>query len=365
MSKKLLDRALNRAESSAGLARALHVSPSTIGRWKREGAPKERQQSLKKFLATEREHETAARVDRQKFLELMKLAGNIDKLPDIRSHEKVRAGRLTSGVDYTRRFSEMLTLGVIDRIEVWAKKLKKRFPDWQLVAVVSQYGKGEHKGYKTVYHQIAPEAGDFAISAEVATPRVHTIGKALDLLREQLEAMAEDASVLVYLHAVTAFNYRLRTDEESSAWETMQRRKREPKTTTSRAVARGWGAHPTTGAAWPTPKPKPKAKKRATKKPARTTKRSSALRQSRKSSANAVRTRSERVSKRKGSERSTTMQKRSSKRPQAKTSKRVTKKSTKTLRTPSRKTTKVQATKQKQKGHKSKPKKPQEKRRNR
>lgn len=366
MASKLLDRAIKQAESLAGLARALNVSPSTVRRWK-TSLPKEREADLRGFAKLEKERGTKQRVDRQKFLELMKVAGSSDLLPDIKSHEKLRAGRLTSGYDYTRRFSEMLTLGLIDRIEVWVRGLKKRFPDWQLVAVVSEYGRGEHKGYKTVYRQIAPEAGDFAISAELATPRVHSAIAAMVLLREQLEGVAKDVTVLTFVHAVTAFNYRLRTDEESSSWETQQRRKREKKK--PKPAVRGWGHHwdNLKDSAWPLKKTKAsktssaKPKKRKTKTP--TTTRLSASRRSLSKPAVVTKPRSKPALKKQKLVVSSSKSKRSSKA----TAKTISTKKTpikspgqatrKILRTPAKKTTLRTSTK--------KAKKSQSKKRNR
>jgi hypothetical protein len=352
MSKKLLSQALKRAESQAGLARALHVSPSTVRRWKADGLPKARRESVEGFLESERERGRSKRNDRNRFLELMKLAGNIEMLPDIRSHERTRAGRQTSGIDYTKRLSEMLSLAVIDSIEIWARGLKKRFPEWQIVVTVSQYGKGEHSKYKTVYHQVAPDAGDFAIRAEVPTPRCASLGEALDAIRTALEALVGDPSVLTFVHAVTVYNYRMRTDEESSAWETQQRKKREPKKKKAKPAVRSWRSHPI----WIPPTtttPKPPSPSSKSRTPITT--RSSASSPSSKVRAVSAKKPSKRASKRKGSASSGRTSKSSTTRRPAtrskvtKKTKSLSKATAKKTRTPSRKTMRIQATKSKRK----------------
>ena len=349
---RLLARALKRAESTSGLARALRVSPSTVTRWKREGLPKGRKASLEKFLSRETKRKEERRTDRNRFLELMKLAGSLEKLPDIKSRERIRAGRQTIGVEHTKRVSQMLTLETIDRLEVWMKGLKRRFPTWQIVVVASQFGRGEHRGYKTVVQQIAPDAGDFAISSELATHASESLSEVMNAMREQLEDLAGDASVLTFVHAVTVYNYRHRTDEEIKAWQDEHRLKTELKSKRKKA-SRGWRAHPTHGEKpWPKPKPK-KQKSPKSKSRTPTTTRSSALSQSSKSSARATTNLSGRASSRKESATSTSTRKSSSK-PAVTTRS----KSRKTMRTPPKKTTsrKTTMTKRSSSPAKQKPK---------
>lgn len=228
MKKPSLAKALRLAESVAGLARALHVSASTVRRWKEKlsevGAEK-----LRRYLKRQDKLVERRKADRNRIYELMKLADVEGKLPSVKSGTKARSGRLTIGVQHVKNFKLMLSLDVLDDIDVWLHSLRKRFSNWQLLAVISQYGVGEHRGYKTVYYQLAPDAGDFAITANVATPAMKSLRDAASFLREKLEEVIEGAKVIAFLHSVTAFNYNKRTSAETSAWETLQRRKREEK----------------------------------------------------------------------------------------------------------------------------------------
>lgn len=260
MSKNPVHRAIKAAESVAGLARALHVAPSTIRRWKTK-LPEDKAPRVVEYLARDAKKAKRRKDDRNRFHELMKLAGEIDKLPNVRSGSKPRTGKRTIGEQHVKRFAMMLSLDVLDDIDVWLKTIRKKFPKWQMMAMISQYGLGEHRGYKTVYYQLAPDAGDFAISANVPTPRCDTLKEAASALREKLEEVIEGSKVLAFLHSVTVFNYTMRTPEEISARETMRRRGREKKRlawenqqrrqkraaetphSTERPTAKGWGLH--------------------------------------------------------------------------------------------------------------------------
>lgn len=226
--KPSLSKALKLAESAAGLARALHVSASTVRRWK-DGISEAGKEKLSRYLQRQDKLVERRRADRNRIHELMKLADAEGKLPALRSGTKERSGRLTVGVQHVKNFKLMLSFDVLDDIDVWLYSLKKRFSNWQLLAIISQYGVGEHRGYKTVYHQLAPDAGDFAISANVATPATKSLRDAGSFLREKLEEVIEGSKVVAFLHSVTAFNYNKRSAEQSSAWETLERRKREEK----------------------------------------------------------------------------------------------------------------------------------------
>lgn len=259
-SKNPVHRAIKAAESVAGLARYLHVTPSTIRRWKTK-LPEDKAPRVAEYLARDAKKAKRRKDDRNRFHELMKLAGEIGKLPNVRSGSKPRTGKRTIGVQHVKRFAVMLSLDVLDDIDVWLKTIRKKFPKWQMMAMISQYGLGEHRGYKTVYYQLAPDAGDFAISANVPTPRCDTLKEAASALREKLEEVIEGSKVLAFLHSVTVFNYTMRTPEEISARETMRRRGREKKRmawetqekrktkaaatphSTERPQAMGWGLH--------------------------------------------------------------------------------------------------------------------------
>lgn len=256
MKRPSLKRALKLAQSVAGLARAVHVSPSTVRRWATK-LTDSATDKLSRYLERQQELVERRKVDLKRIYELMNLAGEIGKLPTGKSGSKPRIGKLTVGVQHVKKFGVMLSLDVIDDIDVWLHSIKKRFPLWQLLAICSQYGLGEHRGYKTVYHQLAPDAGDFAISSNVATPRMGSLNDAMSHLRQNLEAMVENGKVLVFLHTVTAFNYHLRTDDERASKQTQLRREREKErewrrkkelakqvpSSTERTTAQGWGLH--------------------------------------------------------------------------------------------------------------------------
>jgi hypothetical protein len=199
-----------------------------VRRWKEKvsdaGAEK-----LGRYLKRQETLTTRRKADKNRIHELMKLADVEGKLPSIKAGTKVRSGRQTIGVQHVKNFKIMLSLDVLDDIDVWLHSLKKRYTNWQLLAIISQYGVGEHRGYKTVYYQLAPDAGDFAISANVATHATTSLREAESSLREKLEAVIEGSKVIAFLHSVTAFNYNKRKPEEMGTWETLQRRKREEK----------------------------------------------------------------------------------------------------------------------------------------
>ena len=127
----------------------------------------------------------------------MKQAGEIKKLPKARSSEGPRAGRLTVGKYWTKAFNRLLSLELVDDIDAWAMSLKKGFPTWQAIAVTSQYGKGEHRGYGSIYYQLPhPEAGDFAIELTLATGKHGSRSGGVSHLRDLLQERSEGLLVL-------------------------------------------------------------------------------------------------------------------------------------------------------------------------
>lgn len=181
---------------------------------------------LAQHQAERRKEREAKRTDRETFQTLMKLAGEAKKLPTLKPANKPRSGPKTSGHMWTRLYNRMLTLSMIDDIEAWVLGLQKRFGIWQSVVIVSMYGKGEHKGYSTVYFQLGPQAGDFAIESTLATPRTTSKSAVAGAIRDMLEDLATDNTLTTFVHGVTVYNYRMRTEAERKSWETRQRQKR-------------------------------------------------------------------------------------------------------------------------------------------
>lgn len=231
--KRELERAIRAAGgTAAALARRLRVHPSSVRRWLRDGVPKTG--SARILLSTYRDvrkdQRELARRDRQQFALMLKLAGEAKALPHSRSSSGPRTGPRTQGYQYTRAYNQYLTLTLIDDIEGWAQSLPRRQPVWQAAVLVSLYGKGEHRGYKTVYQQfLTIDPGDFALESTLATPRSTSRVRTIGTLRDQLESSLLDASVRTYVHSVTVFNYRLRSEVERRRWESAQRRRRSKK----------------------------------------------------------------------------------------------------------------------------------------
>lgn len=222
---RALERAVKRAGTKRELARELGVHPSTIRRWEDGGVSDEGLKRIATLNTQRGEERERGRVERAQFLEFMKVSGELGMLPDIRSSEGVRAGSKTSGRYWTRRIGLMKGPAAVAAIERAFANVRRSFPVWQAVLTVSMYTKSKHKGYKTVYHQFkeAPEAsGDFAIESEFTTSRTKSLAEAKDSILSQLE----DQEGLVFVHALTIYNYRMRSEEERRAWNTQERRKR-------------------------------------------------------------------------------------------------------------------------------------------
>lgn len=247
--------AVARAEKAAGgmraLAARLGVSPSTINRWRTKGLTKVGRAKLEVYKKQRSEVRRTKREQRKAFEELMSLASKESvperkRLPVGRTREGPRRGPLTQGFRYTRAWNRVLTEDLVSDIIAWMHGVQKRFPIWQAVTVVSQYGKGEHRGYKSVHFQLPhPEVGDFTISAQIATKKSTVREDVISSMETKLEEMVEDTvrgddygeedeedegdeegSLQVYVHSTTVFNYRMRTDRERQQFETRKRNER-------------------------------------------------------------------------------------------------------------------------------------------
>lgn len=222
---RALERAVKRAGTKRELARELGVHPSTIRRWEDDGVSDEGAKRLATLNTQRGEERERGRIERAQFLEFMKVSGELGMLPEIRSSEGTRAGSKTSGRYWTRRIGLMKGPAAVAAIERAFAQVRRSFPLWQAVLTVSMYTKSKHKGYKTIYHQFkeAPDAsGDFAIQSEFTTSRTTSLAEARDSILSQLESQEG----LVFVHAITIYNYRMRSEEERRAWNTQERRKR-------------------------------------------------------------------------------------------------------------------------------------------
>lgn len=244
--------AVQRAEKAAGgmraLARKLKVSPSTINRWRREGLTSVGRKKLEVFRK-ERSEVRRTKKEQRRVFETLMLQAQSEKIPERkrlprgRSKEGPRRGPLTQGHRYTRAWNRMLTESLVEDIVSWMHGVEKRYPIWQAVTVISQYGKGEHRGYKTVYFQLPhPETGDFAISAQIPTKKSTVREDVISSMEEKLTELVEEgdyeaedeedeedgepAKLQVFVHSTTIFNYRMRTERERQQFVTRKREER-------------------------------------------------------------------------------------------------------------------------------------------
>ena len=285
-----LKTALRRVGTKVGVARRLGVSPSTIYRWFRYGVPAREASPARGQLDTLagalREERVSSRQDKALFDELSAAAAaeHPEDVPRVRPGEGVRSGRLTQGYQWTKRIDRMLTVEVMDEIAAWMMTLNRRYPIWQAVVVASQYatdpslrfiGKGPDLGsYKTVVKQLGAKgtpvraaSGEFAMKSEIPTSR-NTSRMALieDLDSRLIGDLPQEEPggprLLVFIHAVTIFNYRRRTPEEQRSWATREKSRRRK-------------AREKKEAQWPKKKTKKRTKKRALSKKAKSRRRPS------------------------------------------------------------------------------------------
>lgn len=274
-----LASALLQAGSAAALGRLLGVRAETVRGWQRRGLTT----GARKLLAELKERQKLSAAEekgkRQTFDLLFKLAGERGDLPKGRSKEGVRAGPRTSGYQWTLGVGLMLTRDLIARIDAWLTSKRRRFPFFQAVAVATEYTKQKFKGYQTVVMKQVPgveEAGDFQVLEQIATRRDTRLAVVRDELIGKLEDALEEGA-LVFIHEVTLFNYRQRTEEERLAWEANKRalRKRRAKRRAKRAKAAPKASPEEKAQSWETKskpsasKKKPQASKTSSAKPSK------------------------------------------------------------------------------------------------
>jgi len=225
--KHELAGAVAKAGGASALARLLGVSPSTVRRWLLRGITP----GGKKLLAILNERRklmaSEERTKRQTFDLLFKLAGERGELKRGRSREGTRAGPRTSGYQWVLAVNEMASIFTVEMIDAWMISHRRRFPFFQATAVTTEYTKQKFKGYKVVRKQVpdVEASGDFAIEEVIATSRSAKLSDVRAELTSKLEDALEEGA-LVYVHEVTLFNYRLRTEKERLAWEAGKRSSR-------------------------------------------------------------------------------------------------------------------------------------------
>lgn len=227
MRKHEIAGAVARAGGAVALARLLGVRPETVRRWVTRGITPGGKRLLAGLDERRKLQAAEERTKRQTFALLFKLAGERGDLRKGRSREGTRAGPRTSGYQWVSAVGKMLTAELIAEIDAWLLSKRRRFPYWQASALATEYTKQKFKGYKVVMRQVADveASGDFAVEEVIATSRSTKLSDVRGQLASKLEDAMEEGA-LVYIHEVTLFNYRLRTDEERLAWEAGKRSSR-------------------------------------------------------------------------------------------------------------------------------------------
>ncbi len=291
-----LARAVALAGSPAALATLLGVRSETVRRWVREGITPKGTAKLAELRERLKYAEQEEQGKRQTFDLLLKLAGERsiehqrqalnegkpykwragDK-PKGRAREGTRAGPRTSGYQWVKAIEKMLTESLIVEIAMWITGRRKRFQFWQASMVISEYSKRKFMNSgsnsleaKNLLLQVpnVPESGDFLANEIVATKRSASLAEVRDTLVAKLEEAIEEGS-LVYIHEVTVFNYRLRTEPERLAWEagkrSLRKKRAKRRAKAKKSTARKSGA-PRKTKVWPNPNPKKKTSKKSSKR---------------------------------------------------------------------------------------------------
>lgn len=170
------------------------------------------------------------------FHELLKLAGETETMPRVRTKDGKRSGQRTVGYYWVKAFRRELSAAVIREIEAWTHTVKgKNYPLWQGTALLSQYALHPTKNFSTGKKVGSPpphtlivrlphrEAGSFA--AQVPVPTRATKSKAV-MVRDLIERLTEindDELLRSFVHSVRILNYRRRSDVETRQLETRER----------------------------------------------------------------------------------------------------------------------------------------------
>lgn len=222
-------------ETNTAIAQAIGVDEATIRRWMTKPPLKGQ--------AFERLEEMVETV--QVFVEMMKLAGETGNLPVVRPSQGERSGRRTEGYYWTRVVMQSLTPDTIRTIVGWIRKHSGQYPYWQAAVVTSQYSlvrggdfddygpKQTDRGYKTVYVNLTPQDddkkhrwGDFAVERVEPSAETRSPGGCARDIAERLQRRIDSGEVQVFVHGVTLFAYRRRSEKEQRSWVTSERQER-------------------------------------------------------------------------------------------------------------------------------------------
>jgi hypothetical protein len=200
------------------------------------------------------DEESQGRIELGTLNELIKASGEVGVLPTVRTHDKPRSGPRTEGHQWTRRFSRMLSDEVLEKMAGWVRSLRGKRPLWQIVVTTSQlalaptvdFGVPARRGaprYKTVQVQLPgpggrgkhPRSGDFAAEHQQPTAAHPSREGAVGEMVSDMQRLLLEAMLKVFVHGVTVYNYRRRTERERRAFESAERRKREKRWKRKRA----------------------------------------------------------------------------------------------------------------------------------
>ena len=239
--KREVVRAVKAAGSVKKLAEQLGVNPSTVYRWRKHGVPKRgnARAKLSDYQEQRRRERQFRETERSTFEELLKEAGDLERLPArMRSGKRKREGARTEGVRHTLAIERLTNRRVLEKVLAWARSLPTNpaWPVWQAQIQTTQYTlpelsfHGGLKGYRTVgsVQQMShARSGDFSVGEVWTGPKHPSKREATSDLMVELEALDDASELLVLVHHVTLFNYRQRPEAERRQWETTKRKERE------------------------------------------------------------------------------------------------------------------------------------------
>ena len=217
--------------NNTSISQAVGVDEKTIRRWmKNPPMSGDAFKTLQKIVE-----------DIHTLLALMKAAGETEKLPVVRPGAGRRSGMKTDGVFWTRLYMRRMTPEVLRLIVKWMRSRPGKFyPYWQAVAVTSQFlvhGAAKWKditdpkntdiSYKTVVVQFGHQKwGDFAVTRLEPTSQQTSSSAMVKDFETRFRNKLEAGDSQVFVHGVTVFAYRRRSDAEQKSWSSARRKER-------------------------------------------------------------------------------------------------------------------------------------------
>ena len=260
MRRRDLNALLKQAGSVTELARRIGMAPSTVKRWFAPGGKvsKAAEAKLAAFRSEHKARRARARVEEQEFKDALQEAKQDARWPKYRSGQGERRGPTSVGYKWTRLVKRELSSEVMFEIAMWARTLKQRFPLWQIALATSQLVAGPQVPFaqspatktgrvypSVVYAQgrtprLSPDR--FAIEAPIVTPRSTKRMELLASLERMVTERVADGNIRIFVHTVTVYNYRLRTEEERRKWQSRQRSMRYTKAKRRKTRSKKGGA---------------------------------------------------------------------------------------------------------------------------